>query len=232
MKYIRIIGCAIAVMLLSGCVSKKAMEIPPNFWQTGEDKNIVVAFVQPPEMYAHRSGGQGLLDMAINEIVTDSVESHIQSLKHDKFEVSKSKVAELIESRGSRSVILPEYYEATDEHKLPRDQRKKGYFNYDVSAVKQQYQATHLLVIQTMAAGTLRNYYGFVPLSSPRGYVNAEVTLVDLSNNKIVMEHRILEEVLLPEDVDWDDPENQYPEITKVVNLALENAANRLTELL
>ena len=232
MKYIRIIGCAIAVMLLSGCVSQKAMDIPSDFWQTGGEKNIAVAFVQPPEMYAHRAGGEGLLDMAINEMVTDSVESHIQSLTHDKFEVGKSKVAQLIESRGSHSVILPEYYQATDEHKLPKDKRKKGYFDYDVSVVKEQYQATHLLVIQTIAAGTLRDYYGFIPLSSPRGYVNAEVTLVDLSNNKIVMEHQILEEVLLPEDVDWDDPENQYPEITKVVNLALERAANRLTELL
>ncbi|UMM01791.1 hypothetical protein MKR81_09365 [Vibrio campbellii] len=74
--------------------------------------------------------------MAINEMVTDSVESHIQSLTHDKFEVGKSKVAQLIESRGSHSVILPEYYEATDEHKLPKDKRKKGYFDYDVSVVR------------------------------------------------------------------------------------------------
>ncbi|PSV35355.1 cytidine deaminase [Photobacterium sp. GB-27] len=232
MRYIRIIGCALAVMLLSGCVSKKAMDIPSDFWQTGEDKNIAVAFVQPPEMQAHRSGAEGLLDLAINEMVTDSVESHIQSLTHDKFEVGKSKVAKLIENRGSHSVIIPEYYKATDEHKLPKDELKKGYFDYDVSVVKDKYQATHLLVIQIMAAGTLRDYYGFIPLSKPRGYVNAEVTLVDLGNNKIVMEHRILEEVLLPEDVDWDDSDNQYPEITKVVNLALERAANRLPELL
>lgn len=232
MKYIRIIGCAIAVMLLSGCVSQKAMDIPSDFWQTGGDKNIAVAFVQPPEMYAHRTGGEGLLDLAINEMVTDSVESHIRSLTHDKFEAGKSKVAKLIESYGNHSVILPEYYEATDENILPKDKRKKGYFDYDVSAVKEQYKATHLLVVQIKAAGTRRDYYGFIPLSEPRGYVNAEVTLVDLSNNKIVMEHRILEEVLLPEDVDWDDPDNQYPEITKVVNLALERAANRLTELL
>ncbi|CAE6900700.1 hypothetical protein ACOMICROBIO_LKFPLAJE_01404 [Vibrio sp. B1FIG11] len=38
MKYIRIIGCAIAVMLLSGCVSQKAMDIPSDFWQTGGEK--------------------------------------------------------------------------------------------------------------------------------------------------------------------------------------------------
>ncbi|EGA70412.1 hypothetical protein VISI1226_00065 [Vibrio sinaloensis DSM 21326] len=232
MKYLKLLGTALGAILLTGCVSNKALDIPTDFWQTADDKKVAVAFVQPPEMYAHRAGGQGLLDIVINEVVTDSVETHIQSLQHHKFEAGKSKLAKLIESRGGQSIILPEYYQASDENKLPKELRKKGHFDYDTSALVEHYDATHLLVVQTMAAGTLRDYYGFIPTSKPRGYVNAEVTLVDLSDNRIVMTHQIIEQVLLPEGVDWDDADNSFPEITKVVHMALERAASRLTQVL
>ena len=36
----------------------------------------------------------------------------------------------------------------------------------------------------------------------------------------------------IPEDKDWDDPDNNFYEITRVVNLALERAVQRLTEFL
>lgn len=232
MKLFKLISCAFMVAVLSGCVSQKAMDIPANFWETGGEKNIAIAFVQPPEMYAHRMGGEGLLDLAINEIVTDSVETHIQTLTHDKFELSKSAIVQLIEKRGGSSEVLPEYYKATDANKLPDEQHKDGYFNYDLTGLKEQYSASHLLVVQVLASGTIRDYYGFIPLSEPRGYVYAHVTLVDLLDNKIVMEHQINEQVLLPEDVEWDDPDNGFPEITKVVHLALEKAAKRITEYL
>ncbi|MFN3015419.1 cytidine deaminase [Vibrio coralliilyticus] len=232
MRFVKLISCMFGVLFLSGCVSQKAMDIPVNFWETGGEKNIAIAFVQPPEMNAHRMGGQGLLDMAINEIVTDSVESHIHTLSHDKFELSKSAIAQQIERRGGRSEVLPEYYKASDATKLPKAQQKDGFFGYDLTELQEQYSASHLLVIQVLASGTIRDYYGFIPLSQPRGYVYAQVKLVDLSNNKIVMDHQINEQVALPENVDWDDPDNGYPEITKVVHLALEQAGKRLTQYL
>ncbi|KJY70632.1 cytidine deaminase [Vibrio coralliilyticus] len=232
MRFVKLISCMFGVLFLSGCVSQKAMNIPVNFWETGGEKNIAIAFVQPPEMNAHRMGGQGLLDMAISEIVTDSVESHIHTLSHDKFELSKSAIAQQIERRGGRSEVLPEYYKASDATKLPKAQQKDGFFGYDLTELQEQYSASHLLVIQVLASGTIRDYYGFIPLSQPRGYVYAQVKLVDLSNNKIVMDHQINEQVALPENVDWDDPDNGYPEITKVVHLALEQAGKRLTQYL
>ncbi|ENM5919710.1 cytidine deaminase [Vibrio mimicus] len=232
MSFIRTVFCFVSFLLLSGCASQKAMDLPSDFWNTSKDKKIAVAFVQPPMMYAHRSGGEGLLDLAINEIVTDSVESHIQTLTYDKFEVGKSKIADVIISRGGESIILPEYYQVSDAIELPKESRKEGHFIYDTSAVREKYQASYLLVVHTYAAGSMRDYYGFIPLSDPRGYINAKVTLVDLSDNKIVMDHQIIESVVLPEGVNWDDPENGFPEITNVVNSALEKAALRLTEFL
>lgn len=230
MKNLKIMVGLFCTLILSGCASQQVVNMPDNFWDDASNKKIAIAFVKQPEMYAHRSGGQGLLDLAINEMVTSSVEDHINTISHEKFENGKSRIAEVIKAKGGEAVILPVYYDASEATELPKEQRKKGYFSYDASVVKENYNATHLMVIQTIAAGTMRDYYGIIPTSKPRGYINADVTLVDLADNRITMKNKIIEEVNLPEGVDWDDAENNYPEITKVVHAALEKAALQLTE--
>lgn len=232
MNYLQRVLAILAVVLLSGCAAKP-IEITENYWTDSPQKTIAIAFVKPPAMGAHRSGAQGLLDMAINEAVTDTVQGHISTLNYDSFDKGSSYLVSHIEEKGALAFVLPDYYESDEGDKLPKDSVKEGFFEYDLAKFKELYSdATHLLVIQAKAAGTIRDYYGFIPLSSPRGYLYADVIMVDVSNNKIDLRQTIVEQVELTSNAAWDDPENGFPEISKIVEKALLNGRDRIIKLL
>lgn len=219
----------VILLAITGCASHSQVSMPNDFWDSAKG-SIGIAFVKPPMMDAHRVGGQGLLDYAINEAVTNRVEEHLRALSFDKLENSNSRIQAHIKSRGTNAIVINEYYEANDERLLPKEQRIKGYFDYDLSDIKNEYAINYLLVIQVYAAGTIRDYYGFIPASEPRGYVQAGATMVDLSDNRVVFQEKFSEEVKVGEGLDWDDPENGYPALTAAVEKALENAGTTLIQ--
>ncbi|CAM3666872.1 cytidine deaminase [Vibrio aquimaris] len=232
MKNIKLFTAILSLAVLSGCASR-IVEMPDNYWEKESVETVVVAFVKQPQMSASRSGAQGLLDMAINEAITDSVENHIETLNYETLEGHQPRIAEILKAKGAKDVIvLQKYFDVSDANELPEAEQKEGYFNFDVSKLREKHNASHLLVIQVINAGTIRDYYGFIPLSDPRGYVNGEVTIVRLSDNKIQMRNPILVEIEVPEGIEWDDEENGYPAISKVVNSALDEAGHQVGNML
>ncbi len=232
MKNIRLFAAILSLAVLSGCASR-IVEMPDNYWEKESVETVVVAFVKPPQMSASRYGAQGLLDVVINEAITDSVENHIETLNYEKLEGHQPRIAEILKAKGAKDVIiLNKYFDVSDANELPEADQKDGHFNYDLSKLREKHSASHMLVIQVRNAGTVRNYYGFIPLGDPRGYVDGEVTLVRLSDNKIQMRNPVLVEIEIPDDVDWDDEENGYPAITKVVHSALDQAGHQVGDLL
>lgn len=101
-----------------------------------------------------------------------------------------------------------------------------------MSFLREQYFIDYLLVIQVLAAGTLRYYYRFIPLSDPRGYIRARATLVDLADNRIVFNEEIVEEVEIEKGLEWDDPDNGFPALTAAVEKALNEAGATLIQTL
>jgi hypothetical protein len=226
----RLVSTICILLSLTACAAQ-LVELPQDFWQ-GSAKSVGIIFVKPPAMDAHRRGGQGLLGVVINESVTDSVSKHLASLNFETLEKSRSQIKAHIEARGSTAIVIPKYYEASDAYLLPKEKRPKGHFDYDLSSIRDQYAINYLLMIQVYAAGSIRDYYRFIPTSDPSGYINATVTIVDLSDNGIVFNERIVEEVRVEEGLEWDDPDNGYPALTSAVQKALENAGTTLAQKL
>ena len=65
------------LLFLTACASQ--VELPEDFWQ-GSPGAVGIVFVRPPTMDTHRGGRKSLLDAAIEEAVTDVVETHLASL--------------------------------------------------------------------------------------------------------------------------------------------------------
>ena len=55
----------------------------------------------------------------------------------------------------------------------------------DYRPLARKYKADKLLLVSAASLGTVRSYYGFLPLTPPTAYISLTGQLVDLSTNKL-----------------------------------------------
>ena len=77
-----------------------------------------------------------------------------------------------------------------------------------------------LLLIKLEAVGATRSYYGFVPLTDPRGYCVIKGELIN-SKNKVLWRYKA--EVTQPAVKPWDVAPD-YLQVINALNLAVDNA--------
>lgn len=97
---------------------------------------------------------------------------------------------------------------------------------HDYSLLKAEQNLDYLLLVQPFSLGTIRDYYGFIPLSAPRGYAFVSAQLIDLSTNEMKWHYvaKIEREIAEGSSYDDDNSENGYPAITKAFTDALATA--------
>lgn len=168
-------------LLLSGCASKpKTLET--DFWS---DKNKTIAVVVhelPKQMGMFKEGGQGLLDIAINSIATQGVNSKLTELDPTPFIDIREKFITQLSSEGFTAKAYPELI---NYQEFPKRENQTGYFGYDLSDVFMETNADQIIVLQLMQYGASRTYYGFIPLSKPQGMAAVDGVM-------ITKDHKIL----------------------------------------
>ncbi len=95
---------------------------------------------------------------------------------------------------------------------------------YDFRFLKDKNLAHYALIIDPHTFGVQREYYGFIPISSPKGYANLSIYLINLKDNSIIGEYRasVVEKV----EGERDSP----PDYTAVVNASKNALAKALSD--
>jgi len=157
----------LAAILLSACGPSK-LALKEEFWQAKERK-IGVALTPSPTPGAHRQGGQGLLDMAINKLAAGSLEAHLNTLKPTAFDEVADRFVKRLTERGIPAKKLAN---PVDLEKFPQTNRSESSdsFERDLRSLAAEEKIDALLLLSIDRWGTVRNYYGFIPLGSPKGY--------------------------------------------------------------
>ncbi|CAA0103622.1 Uncharacterised protein [BD1-7 clade bacterium] len=199
---------AVFLSMFAGCAIQP-VDVESSYWMD-KDKKVGVVVSRIPEAYTHKTGGQGLLDVAINNAVAGPVTDHLRTLDLDEFADLKKMIADRFTDHGIETVIIEE---DIDISTLPDTQiSEKGFAKKDYSSLKTKYQIDDLVVIHVVAMGSVRSYYGFIPTSDPKGYFVAAGRLVDLDNHALLWYHDEVRQIEVTGD--WDQEDEQYPNLT------------------
>jgi hypothetical protein len=206
----------LAAAVLAGCATQGPIPLDKSYW-SHKPASVGVIVVKMPKPATLKMGAQGLLDQAINSAMADSLTKHLNSLSMDDFRTAGNAIAKHFSSQGIPTKFIPEELDLTTLAKV--EQPQKGYTKLDYSALKARYGVEQLVVLEVMAAGTIRNYYGFIPTSAPKGYFSCRGSLVDLTNNKLLWVGSSVQEVVV--EAPWDQSGEGYPHINTAFYRAL-----------
>lgn len=214
---------AASLLVLAGCATQPPVAIDDTYWND-TSKKVGIAFSPLPKATGHKTGSQGLLDIAINEAVADKVDQHLESLSLEEFYEVRDIVAKFFQDKGFNVVVLEE---SIDANNLSKNKDKKtGYADKDFTALRQEHNIDQLLYFNLVAAGTIRSYYGFIPTSDPKGYFLGHGMLINLDDNKLLWYKNSFAEQ--PVAGEWDQPDTAYPNLTNAVYKALEQGKANL----
>jgi len=196
--------------------------VKPEFWQL-KNTTIGVAIVKYPVPQTYRAGSQGLLDMAINSAAASTLDSYLQKLDLKNFSAVADTFVSKLRQRGFTAkriegIVDPEKMPAfssarSDEKTMDKDFRQLG----------RQEGVERLILLAIDRCGTIRNYYGFIPLGAPKAFCLCKGHMVNCTSNTIEW-FAATEELTSTVDVigDWDQPP-AYPNLTQAFPKAMES---------
>lgn len=191
------------------------------------DVKIGVALVEFPQAGAHKAGSQGLLDVAINSALAAEMAAYLKSTDLSGFIPVKNKIAAKLEEKGAQAVLIEEMIKMDDLPKIVNQESKTKRTDY--SYFKEKYDVDYIVLVDIVAVGTSRKYYGFIPLGSPKGYCLAHGIMKDTSNNKTKWEYTTnYKKSVVKVDGEWDAPPD-YPDLTVAVQKAITKAVEELS---
>ena len=227
MKRIILSMLLLSMAMLTGCAVQGPVALDKSYW-SNKPESAAVVVAKLPNVQSHKQGSQGLLDMAINNAMAGPLDKHLATLKIDEFREAGQVVAKHFSSQGVPTKFIEEPLDLTTVPKVKK--KVKGATDLDYASLKQKYGVDHLVVLTVPAAGTIRSYYGFVPLGKPQGYFLCNGTLVDLKDNHIYWLATGTKTVVVEEP--WDQESEAYPHVTSAFYRAMEGAKTDLLRTL
>lgn len=219
MKRLFVALALVSTALLGGCAAAPPVHFDQSYW-SHKPESLGVVIVKMPKPATLKMGNQGLLDMAINNAMADSLTKHLNTLSMDDFRESGQVIASYFSKHGVPTKLIQEDLDLATLAKTK--QAQPGFAKLDYSALKAKYGVEQLVVLQVNAAGTIRSYYGFIPTGAPQGYFSCNGSLVDLSNNKLLWTSVAVQQIAVEDP--WDQAPESYPHITSAFYRALEGA--------
>lgn len=210
------------ILSLAGCATVPDVPLQKKFWQDHKQK-VNITTNKPDNAYLYQTGGEGLLDIAINDIVTNKFQTYLKTYPVQKITNVKWTFLKTLKENNINASIYNYPINITKLDKYSGDNKKFAVNNYMPFAAK---IGNHkLLLVSVDAVGATRSYYGFIPLGAPKAICQLTGRLINVQNNKILWRH--FSNVDLAVSGSWDQPPN-YPNFTKTLNQAIANAQQDL----
>ncbi|RZT36861.1 hypothetical protein [Cupriavidus agavae] len=217
-------GLLLAASILSGCaVVQKPIPATSAIFEQKES-TVVVAIEKMPEPGQVMLGSQGLLDIVINRANAKAIVDRLQTQDFSQVSGLPQSFRSGLESRQIKVVMIDA---ALDTETMPKftEGSGEGIALRDYRPLAKQYKADKLLLITPRSLGTVRSYYGFMPLGAPMGYIALTGQLVNLSTNKLEWYDRV--EVQTAALGEWDQAP-EYDNLMKAVDESTRGAVGRL----
>lgn len=226
----RALVAGIGLLLLSACVTVTPnFSAKPEFWSE-KDKIIGVAIEQPPKPTAFKVGNQGLLDVAINQANASKLETHLNGLDTSKISELADRVAAYLRQKGFmvKRIAEPIRVDTLAILENKNNDAQNGYImaDRDYTPLKQKYGVDKIVMLSIVRMGTIRNYYGFIPLGEPSGMCNLSGKVVNLNDNHLEWNQAVAQ-TTPNSDGPWDVPPD-FPGLTKAVYGAFDQSRNTL----
>jgi hypothetical protein len=212
-----------AVVLLSACAPTR-MAVGPSLWNQKE-AHVGVAIVAYPESAAHKVGAQGLLDIAINTGLASELKAHLLTLKPDEFDAIRDRFTAELRTRGlqAKAVLSPVNLDTYGKFAKPAGGSGE-FFEKDLKTLAETESVDLLVLLSVTRFGTIRSYYGFIPLGAPQGFCQTSGQLIDLRSNQLIWRTTEPEhESMVGTDGPWDQAPH-YPNLTTAIKRAVVNA--------
>lgn len=214
----------ITFISLTGCVNQKNIPLKADFWKQRKQKIVVVNNKKiRPALY--HQGQEGLLDMAINNVVTDKFQRHLQSSTMDWYSALRSDFARILKKHGMNAVIGKDINVADLPNYKNKGDKTKNYAHKDYTTLSMPMPGDKLLVIQVNQFGALRSYYGFIPLGPPKALVTLQGRLVNTHSNELLW--RYTTQIVMSTEAPWNQPPH-YPNFDKTLKKALSMASREM----
>lgn len=185
------------------------------------DKPSTIAIAQLSgleEPHYYKAGSQGLLDIAVTTMMTDSITKRIQEINAasivDEHYYNAFKTS--FEKKLFAVKIVPYVLDKKDLERFHKND--EVFAPYDLMFLKIKYNAEYALILDPQIFGLKRSYYGFVPVSEPYGYADIKFHIVNLTDNSIVGHYNGKSEMSVP--CEWDAAP-EYPELVRAAKDAL-----------
>ncbi|WNG23780.1 hypothetical protein F0U62_06875 [Cystobacter fuscus] len=214
-------GAAVLIMSLIGCAPAR-MSLKPSFWKETQLK-VGVATLPPQKFAAYRAGSEGLMDMAINSAMSDSLEAHLQRMDASKFAAVADQYVERLTERGlnARKLDKPVNPNLLRSFTAPGS----GEFaEKDMRPLAEKEDIDMLILLSLQQCGTIRKYYGFIPLGAPEAICVSKGEMINLKTNEIAWRaYPEMSDAILPIEGDWDQAPD-YRNVTRAVDRAMSQA--------
>lgn len=220
MKLVRFFAIATLLSLLSACSTvQRPTTLATSFWQQ-PGKKIAVSVQPLPKPASHKMGVQGLLDVAINDAVASGWDAHVESMVFEPYQELAGDLAASLKAKGFLTEVMGVDVSKLKVYEPGEAQKSTPTFEYDLTKLG-KLGREYFLLVRINAVGTARDYYGFVPLSAPRGYVAGNVALVDVRTNELLW----WKDLLINKGVNgpWDQPP-AYPNLSQAIDQAIEQS--------
>lgn len=218
---IRILPLLAIAVLLSACASKR-QDMPLQEALIKPNSKIVTVAVDNFKPQFYKNGEEGLVDMMITEMfISDcrkSIENHdINPLINQEFHQSFGAALQ------GKSLQWTPVHTKIDPNTLKASEGEDA-SPFDLQFLKHQHQADYALVLHPQVLGTMRSYYGFIPLGAPTGYAHVHMYVVDLTTNMIIGYCDATCGTVVRGD--WDTPPN-YANLLDAIDSALRNTLHQ-----
>jgi hypothetical protein len=221
---IKLISIIIAVLTVSGCATPN-VGLQETFWQDHKQR-VVVASGPIPRPNLYQQGQAGLLEVAVNEAVTDQFQ---QYLSHYPLNSVANIRAEFSARLKAHQMNVSVYNQALDVKQLnARHSKDVNHFAaVDFTPFVAKVGLHKLLIISVEKIGAERQYYSIVPIGAPKAVCALNGRLVDLHDNRILWRYR--SQVVLSVKGNWNHPPS-YPEFSKTLEKAISLAKQELLD--
>ncbi len=224
-KIVNLIILIAMTVYISGCgVSRIALK--PDFWEKNDQK-IGVAILEYPEAGAHRQGSEGLLDMAINSALSQEMGAYLKNIEIDIFEDVADIFVSHLQEKNYQAKVLKEKI-VLEKVSGFKPEGSGNFLKVDVRFMGKKNDIDKLILLGVDRYGTLRKYYGFIPLGAPQALFQVTGQMIDLKTNEKQWLVKMKENESTVRIVGkWNQP-SDYPNLTKAIVTAIKKAKKYL----
>jgi hypothetical protein len=225
-SFVQVLFVSVCLVLIAGCATTVPLE--SSFWDR-KGVRVGVALATLPDAHAHRVGGEMLLDMAINKAMAAKLDTRMRQVAPKMIGGVTDKFVQRLNEKGFKAKKISEQIPLDAFPKFTGQASGNArMFGKDLRGLAQKHNIDMLLLVTVNRYGTLRNYYGFIPLGNPRALFDVRGQMIDLANNQLLWQTQLSDDqATMAVEGEWSQPP-EYPNLVASLEQAMNKSMGHL----